>query len=65
VLRTRLLRLVLLDHDQPVAPLVQRVEFNWFVVHRLMAVSKAPSTSAPCSGTGKAVTITTTLISDA
>src|SRR5215471_1371814 len=28
VLRSRLLRLVLLDHDQPVGPLEQRIEFN-------------------------------------
>jgi len=28
MLRSRLLRLVFLDHDQPTAPLVQRVELN-------------------------------------
>src|SRR5215467_1325544 len=28
VLRSRLLRLVLLDHDQPVGPLEQRIKFN-------------------------------------
>src|SRR6516165_5867928 len=34
VLRSRLVRLVLLDHDQPVGSLEQRVEFDaWFVVN--------------------------------
>jgi hypothetical protein len=33
VLRTGMRRLVLLDHDQPVSPLVQRIKRNaWFVV---------------------------------
>jgi hypothetical protein len=66
MLRTRLLGLVLLDHDQPVASLVQRVQFNArFVVDpggRLLEGRDHPGTML---GMGKAVTTTTMLMSDA
>ncbi len=66
MLRSRLLRLILLDHDQSVAPFVQRVEFNArFVVDPGDSRLEGRDHLGPLRGDGKAVTTTTTLSSDA
>jgi len=55
MLRSRLFRHILLDHDQPVAALVQRVGLHarFGSCTRAIAASKAAITSARCWGTGK------------
>jgi hypothetical protein len=60
VSRARLLRFVLLDHDEPAGHFLQRVELNarW-AVNPAIAASKAAVTAARCPGTGQAVTVTT------
>jgi hypothetical protein len=67
MLRSRLFRHILLDHDQPVAALVQRVGLHarFGSCTRTIAASKAAITSARCWGRGKAVTTTTALMSNA
>jgi len=63
--RSRLLRLVLFDHDQPVRPFVQGLELNaWFVVNPGDRRLEGRDHLGAVLGTGKAVTTTTTLMSD-